>query len=264
MNTNPKDVAKVDTAICPRGQAGIQTLYDPYRITKVLKRAGKRGENKWIAIPFEQAIDEIVNGGYLFKHVPGEENRYVKGLKDYYVLRDPKLAKEMADAVKKIWAAKDKKQAVEEFKAKFKDHLHVLIDPDHPDLGPKNNQIIYMWGRKKAGRGDFDARFFRQYLGTVNTHGHTTVCQGSLYFACKAMSEQYEYNKFGGGKKFYWQADQENSKFILFIGANLFDGNYGPPNRTVRITERLAKGELTIAVADPVYKLASRLSITFQ
>lgn len=259
MNTNPKDVAKVDTAICPRGQAGIQTLYDPYRITKVLKRAGKRGENKWIAIPFEQAIDEIVNGGYLFKHVPGEENRYVKGLKDYYVLRDPKLAKEMADAVKKVWAAKDKKQAVEEFKAKFKDHLHVLIDPDHPDLGPKNNQIIYMWGRKKAGRGDFDARFFRQYLGTVNTHGHTTVCQGSLYFTCKAMSEQYEYNKFGGGKKFYWQADQENSKFILFIGANLFDGNYGPTNRTVRITERLAKGELTIAVADPRFnKLASK------
>ena len=259
MNTNPRDVAKVDTAICPRGQAGIQTLYDPYRITKVLKRAGKRGENKWITIPFEQAIDEIVNGGYLFKQVPGEENRYVKGLKDYYVLRDPKLAKEIADAVKKVWAAKDKKQAVEEFKAKFKDHLHVLIDPDHPDLGPKNNQIIYMWGRQKAGRSHFVLRFFRQYLGTVNTHGHTTVCQGSLYFTCKAMSEQYEYNKFGGGKKFYWCADQENSKFILFIGANLFDGNYGPPNRTVRITERLAKGELTIAVADPRFnKLASK------
>ena len=259
MNTNPKEVAKVDTAICPRGQAGIQTVYDPYRITKVLKRAGRRGENKWITIPFEQAIDEIVNGGYLFKHVPGEENRYVKGLKDYYVLRDPKLAKEMADAVKKIWAAKDKKKAVEEFKAKFKDHLHVLIDPDHPDLGPKNNQIIYFWGRQKGGRSHFVRRFFERYLGTVNAHGHTTVCQGSLYYACQAMSEQYEYNKFGGGRKFYWQADQENSKFILFIGANLFDGNYGPTNRTVRITERLAKGELTIAVADPRFsKLASK------
>jgi len=259
MNTNPKEVAKVDTAICPRGQAGIQTVYDPYRITKVLKRAGRRGENKWITIPFEQAIDEIVNGGYLFKHVPGEENRYVKGLKDYYALRDPKLAKEMADAVKKIWAAKDKKKAVEEFKAKFKDHLHVLIDPDHPDLGPKNNQIIYFWGRQKGGRSHFVRRFFERYLGTVNAHGHTTVCQGSLYYACQAMSEQYEYNKFGGGRKFYWQADQENSKFILFIGANLFDGNYGPTNRTVRITERLAKGELTIAVADPRFsKLASK------
>ena len=259
MNTNPKEVAKVDTAICPRGQAGIQTVYDPYRITKVLKRAGRRGENKWITIPFEQAIDEIVNGGYLFKHVPGEENRYVKGLKDYYVLRDPKLSKEMADAVKKIWAAKDKKKAVEEFKAKFKDHLHVLIDPDHPDLGPKNNQIIYFWGRQKGGRSHFVRRFFERYLGTVNAHGHTTVCQGSLYYACQAMSEQYEYNKFGGGRKFYWQADQENSKFILFIGANLFDGNYGPTNRTVRITERLAKGELTIAVADPRFsKLASK------
>jgi anaerobic selenocysteine-containing dehydrogenase len=259
MNTNLKDVAKVDTAICPRGQAGIQTLYDPYRITKVLKRAGRRGENKWITIPFEQAIDEIVNGGYLFKHVPGEENRYVKGLKDYYVLRDPKLAKEMADAVKKVWAAKDKKQAVEEFKAKFKDHLHVLIDPDHPDLGPKNNQIIYFWGRQKGGRSHFVRRFFERYLGTVNAHGHTTVCQGSLYYACQAMSEQYEYNKFSGGRKFYWQADQENSKFILFIGANLFDGNYGPTNRIVRITERFAKGELTIAVADPRFsKIASK------
>jgi len=259
MNTNPKDVAKDDTAICPRGQAGIQTLYDPYRITKVLKRAGKRGENKWITIPFEQAIDEIVNGGYLFKHVPGEENRYVKGLKDYYVLRDPKLAKEMADAVRKTWAEKDKKKAVEEFKAKFKDNLHVLIDPDHPDLGPKNNQIIYFWGRQKGGRSHFVRRFFERYLGTVNAHGHTTVCQGSLYYACQAMSEQYEYNKFGGGRKFYWQADQENSRFILFIGANLFDGNYGPTNRTVRITERLAKGELTIAVADPRFsKLASK------
>lgn len=259
QNTSPKEAAKIDTSICPKGQAGIQTLYDPYRITKVLKRAGKRGENKWITIPFEQALDEIINGGYLFKDVPGEEKRYVKGLKDYYVLTDPQLSKQMAEEVAKIWKAKDKVKAVEEFKAKFKDHLDKLIDPNHPDLGPKNNQIIYMWGRKKAGRGNFDARFFRRYLGTVNTHGHTTVCQGSLYFACKAMSEQYEYNTFKGGRKFYWQADQENSKFILFIGANLFDGNYGPPNRTVRIASRIAEGELTIAVADPRFsKLAAK------
>lgn len=151
MSANPKEVAKIDTAICPKGQAGIQTLYDPYRITKVLKRAGKRGENKWITISFEQAIEEIVNGGYLFKHVPGEENRYVKGLKDYYVLRDLKIAKEMADEVSKIWKAKDKKQAVEEFKAKFKDYLHVLIDPDHPDLGPQK-QSNYLYVGKEEGR----------------------------------------------------------------------------------------------------------------
>ena len=44
----------------------MQTVYDPFRITQVLKRAGKRGENKWVTIPFDQAITEIVEGGKLF------------------------------------------------------------------------------------------------------------------------------------------------------------------------------------------------------
>ncbi len=255
--TSPFEVNTVDMAICPKGQAGIQTVYDPYRITKVLKRAGKRGEGKWITIPFEQAIDEIVNGGKLFSHVPGEENRVVTGLKDIYALRDPKLSKEMAEDIKAIWKAKDKKKAVEEFKAKHAANLHYLIDPEHPDLGPKNNQLVYMWGRKKAGRGEFDARFFGDYFGTVNTHGHTTVCQGSLYFTCKAMSEQYEYNKFSGGKKFYWQADFENSEYILCVGSNLFDANYGPTNRAARLVPRLAEGKVKMVVVDPRFNKAA-------
>ena len=41
-----QDTSAVDGYICPKGQSGIQTLYDPYRIRRVLKRAGKRGENK--------------------------------------------------------------------------------------------------------------------------------------------------------------------------------------------------------------------------
>ncbi|MGQ9488070.1 MAG: hypothetical protein ACUVTY_02130 [Armatimonadota bacterium] len=160
-NTPPSAISTVDMSICPKGQAGIQTAYDPYRITKVLKRAGKRGENKWITIPFEQAIDEIVNGGKLFAHVPGEENREAEGLKPIYALRDPNLAKKMAEDVNAIAQAKDKREAVEAFKAKYADSLHYLIDPHHPDLGPKNNQLVYMWGRKKGGRSDFAARFFR-------------------------------------------------------------------------------------------------------
>jgi anaerobic selenocysteine-containing dehydrogenase len=250
-NASPTDINTIDMAICPKGQAGLQTAYDPYRITKVLKRAGKRGENKWKTIPFEQAIDEIVNGGKLFSHVPGEENRVVTGLKDIYALRDPKIAKAMADDAKAIAKAKDKKKAVEEFKQKHAENLHYLIDPDHPDLGPKNNQLVYLWGRKKAGRSDFSARFFGDYFGTVNTHGHTTVCQGSLYFTCKALSEQYEYNKFGGGAKFYWQGDFENSEYILSVGSNLFDANYGPSNRNVRLIPRLAEGKVKLTVVDP-------------
>ncbi|MCX8023468.1 MAG: molybdopterin-dependent oxidoreductase [Syntrophorhabdaceae bacterium] len=256
-NTSPFEVNKVDTPICPKGQAGIQTVYDPYRVTKVLKRAGKRGENKWNTIPFDKAIEEIVNGGKLFSHVPGEEDRVVTGLKDIYVLRDPKMAREMAQDVNAILSAKDKKAAVEAFKNKHRAHLHYLIDPDHPDLGPKNNQFVYWWGRLKGGRGDFGARFFGDYFGTVNTHGHTTVCQGSLYFTCKAMSEQYESNKFTGGGKFYWQADGENAKYILSVGSNLFDANYGPTNRNSRIIPNVVEGKTKLVVVDPRFNKAA-------
>lgn len=47
------ETQKIDGKLCPKGQSGLQTTYDPYRITKVLKRAGKRGENKWVTIDFQ-------------------------------------------------------------------------------------------------------------------------------------------------------------------------------------------------------------------
>ncbi len=260
--TSPFAVNTMDLAICPKGQAGLQTAYDPYRITKVLKRAGKRGEGKWMTIPFDQAIDEIINGGFLFKHVPGEETRNVEGLKDICVLRDPKIFKALSDDLSPIRKGKtpeEKKAAVAAYKKKHAANLHYLIDPNHPDLGPKNNQLVYGWGRKKGGRSDFSARFFGDALGTTNRHGHTTVCQGSLYFSGKAMSEQYQEGSWKGGTKFYWQTEIEGAEFILFVGANLFDANYGPPNRTARLIPNITSGKTKIAVADPRFsKLASK------
>ncbi len=253
-----REVAPIDGYICPKGQASIQTTYDPYRVRTVLKRkpGTQRGENQWITIPFEQAIREIVEGGDLF----GEG--HVQGLRELWAIRDPKVMKAMGDFVKKIWAEKDpekKKGLVEEFKAQFADYLDAMIDPDHPDLGPKNNQIVLMWGRLKGGRSDLLHRFFGSGLGTVNRHGHTTVCQGSLYFGSKALSEQFVDGKFSGGAKFYWQADLGNSEFVIFVGANLYEGNYGPPLRVVKITEGLTEGRLKYAVIDPRFsKMASR------
>ena len=255
------DAAHIDGSLCPKGQSGLQTAYDPYRIRKVLKRAGKRGENKWTAIPFEQAIKEICEGGQLFKGVAGEESRSVEGLRQIMALKDANVFKAMDADVKAILDEKDKaKKAalVSEFKTKHAAYLNAMIDPEHPDFGPKNNQIVVAWGRLKDGRGDFYKRFAAA-MGTTNAHGHTTVCQGSLYFTCKAISEQYVGGKFSDGQKFYWQADTENSRFILFVGANLFEANYGPPNRTVRMTENLISGKTKIAVVDPRFsKLASK------
>jgi len=259
FKTSMNEAAILDMPICPKGHAGLQTTYDPYRVVKVLKRAGKRGEGKWMNISFDQAIDEIVNGGNVFKHVPGEEERFVTGLREIYALRDPKIMKAMGDDAKAIAKSKDKKEAVESFKRKHAANLQFLIDQDHPDSGPKNNQMIYAWGRKKSGRSEFALRFFRDYFGTANFHGHTTVCQGSLYFASKACSEQYVNTSFSGGQKFYWQADIENSQYVLFVGSNLLDANYGPPNRGARLMPNITSGKIKVVVADPRFsKLASR------
>ncbi|WP_337867396.1 molybdopterin-dependent oxidoreductase [Meiothermus sp.] len=256
--TDLKDMARVDGALCPKGQSGIQTVYDPYRIRKVLKRAGPRGSGKWVEIPFEQAIQEIVEGGQTFAFI-GDQRRY-PGLKEYWALRDPKVMKAMSKAVDAIWAEKDKdkkKALVEQFKVEFKDHLDTLIDPDHPDLGPKNNQVVFNWGRLKGGRSDFFKWFFEQSFGTVNLHGHTTVCQGSLYFTGKAMSEQLDFDEkkgkfdWTGGKKFYWQGDLSGAEFAIFVGSNVYEGGYGPPLRVNRITQAVTEGKLKFVVIDP-------------
>ncbi len=242
------EAATIDGAICPKGQAGIQTAYDPYRLRAVLKRAGPRGSGKWKTISFEQAINEIVNGGRLFADIPGEENRHVEGFKDLWALRDPALARTMAADVAAIRA---KRMTVAEFKRKHAASLQVLINPDHPDLGPKNNQIVYVRGREKGGRGDLVGRLFTDALGTVNRHGHTTVCQGSLYFAGMAMSDQYSGGRWSGGRKWYWQADLESAEFVLFVGSNVLEGGYGPPLRAGKVTGGIASGKMKIAVLDP-------------
>jgi len=100
QDISPWLAAKIDAKLCPKGQAGIQSLYDPYRIIKVLKRDGPRGSNRWKVIPFSQAIDEIVIGGYLFKDIG--ENRRVPGLKELYKLKDFDISEKMAKDAKKV------------------------------------------------------------------------------------------------------------------------------------------------------------------
>lgn len=249
--TPVKEMAPVDGALCPKGQAGIQTAYDPYRIVSVLKRkpGTRRGEGQWETISFEKAIEEVVNGGNLF----GEGN--VDGMKAVRALADAEVSKEMAAEIALIWNEKDKDKKtalIEEFRTKFKDHLDVLIDPEHPDFGPKNNQFMFVWGRMKGGREDVVDRFVKGGYGSINMNGHTTICQGSLYFTGKAMSAKWNAEKgsFDSGDKFYWQVDTANSEFVIYVGVNLFDANYGPPQRVPKATNAYVNGR-KFAVVDP-------------
>lgn len=79
-----KDIFRA--SVCGRGASAVGSLTNPQRITKVLKRVGKRGENRWKSISYEQAINEIVNGGNLFGegHIDG-----LKAIRDTKSLIDP-------------------------------------------------------------------------------------------------------------------------------------------------------------------------------
>ncbi|HEX4979878.1 MAG TPA: molybdopterin-dependent oxidoreductase [Acidimicrobiales bacterium] len=69
--------------ICLRGLSHVQWLYNPDRLLKPLKRAGKRGEGRWEEISWDQALDEIAtkiadirtkHGPKAFAVVPGSGN----------------------------------------------------------------------------------------------------------------------------------------------------------------------------------------------
>ena len=234
----PEDVslveaATIDAKLCPKGQASVQTLYDPYRLRKVLKRVGPRGSGRWRTIDFAEAIDEIVNGGDLFGEGP------VAGLDEIYTLRDPEVAAEMATDVKAIEGGE---MTVAEFKSKHAANLDVLIDPDHPDLGPKNNQFVYLAGRAEHGRKELDKRFTNDSFGSVNRIDHTSICEQSHHIAYKEM------NSAG---KTHLKPDILNSEFIVFFGANPFEAGFGPTSMVEKITKGLVERNFKYAVVDP-------------
>ncbi len=46
---------------CPKGQNGLQVLYDPDRIRGPMKRTGERGAGDWQAVSWEEAIAEVAS-----------------------------------------------------------------------------------------------------------------------------------------------------------------------------------------------------------
>ncbi|HED64461.1 MAG TPA: twin-arginine translocation signal domain-containing protein, partial [Planctomycetes bacterium] len=58
-STDPS-VARLEVGkVCAKGQAGVQTLYNPYRIKEPLRRDGPRGSGRWKTISWDEAFNEI-------------------------------------------------------------------------------------------------------------------------------------------------------------------------------------------------------------
>ncbi|GAW92016.1 molybdopterin-dependent oxidoreductase [Calderihabitans maritimus] len=221
------EVARVGRAfrggrICLKGQAGIQTAYDALRVTKPLKRVGPRGSGKWQTISWEQAIDEIVNGA---------PDLGTPGLKDIWAFVPEKPV--MAD-----WEKVQKgEMSQEEFDKKYRD---VLIDTRHPDLGPKANQVVSLFGDR---RDFFQKRFWKQTMGSINTIHHGGICGVS-----GVMGNIRSFNSPKPKKRMY--ADIDNAEFLIVWGTNPLVANKGPTWLAPKITNALKRG-MKLAVVDP-------------
>lgn len=256
-----EEAAKKAGKLCPKGIAGIQIVYDPFRLTKVLKRVGRRGSGKWQTIPFEQAIREIVKGGNIF----GEGN--APGLKDIIIVRDPKLSKELSEDLKTLQQkikdvnlrATDRKSARETAIKEFQDKYtlkygesikDIFIDWNHPDVGSKNNQFVFMAGRIQHGRKELGKWFTNGVMGSVNFFEHTDICEVSEHVGFELMTAEYKEGKWSGGKS-HMKPDTLASEFVIYWGTGAYEANFGLPALTEQLTKSVSERGMKFAVVDP-------------
>lgn len=208
--------------ICLKGQAGIQTAYDPYRLKQPLRRVGPRGSGKWKTISWDEAYHEIVNGS---------KELNTPGLKELAVYASE-------DDVMGDW---EKVEAGDmTFEAFDKKYKEVLINTKHPDFGPKVNQIAFMIGDRR----DFMERFIQQSLGSNNYYHHGGICGIS-----SVVGNMRSYS--GVEKKKQRQyADIDHALFLLVWGTNPMVANKGPTWLAPKITNAIENG-MQMAVIDP-------------
>src|SRR6056297_1781224 len=206
--------------MCLKGQAGIQTAFDSYRVRKPMKRVGPRGSGEWTTISWEQAIEEIVEGDDDLGH-PGLRSMWAYAPEDQV----------MSD-----WeAVQDGEMSKEAFDEKYED---VLVDTDHPDLGPKANQIVDVGGYR---RNFIRKRLWSQGLGSVNSLHHAGTCGFS-----SVMGNVRSY----GGKKKRQYADVDSCEYLLVWGTNPMVANKGPTWLAPKLTNAIQDG-MRMDVVDP-------------
>ena len=135
-------------SVCLKGQSGVQTLNNPYRLLHPLRRARNRGEGKWEVISLNAALDEVA-----------------QAIAPYFQKTVADTSLTPAEAA----AAPDAAN---------------YIDTNFPELGGQANQVIFAPGRFEHGQKEFTDRLFKYGFGTVNyRHDHTTICEASHHMA---------------------------------------------------------------------------------
>ncbi|QAU14463.1 molybdopterin oxidoreductase, molybdopterin-binding subunit (plasmid) [Halorubrum sp. BOL3-1] len=206
--------------ICLKGQAGIQTAFDSYRVRQPMKRVGPRGSGEWKTVSWDRVIRDIVEGDDELGH---------PGLKDLWGYAPQ-------EAVMSDWeAVQNGELSKSAFDEKYADDL---IDTDHPDLGPKSNQIVDVGGFR---RNFIRTRLWHQGLGSVNSIHHAGTCGFSSVLGNVRSHD---------AKKKRQYPDIENCEYLLAWGTNPMVANKGPTWLAPKLTNAIEDG-MRMDVVDP-------------
>lgn len=142
------DTAALPGTVCARGNAGIQSTYDPYRVLVPLKRVGPRGSGQWKPISWDTLITEVTEGGKIFADTndPASKDLDVLGFRGLYAKK------------------------------------HELMDPKAPELGMRTNGLVLQGGRLVGARMAFTERFVHTF-GSINVFDHVNECELSHHIA---------------------------------------------------------------------------------
>ena len=142
------DTARLPGTVCARGNTGIQSTYDPYRVLVPLKRVGPRGGGQWKPISWDALSAEVTEGGRIFADTGDDASKDldVLGFRGLYAKRTEPM------------------------------------DPNAPELGMRTNGFVLQGGRLVGTRMTFAARFVHTF-GSVNVFDHVNECELSHHIA---------------------------------------------------------------------------------
>lgn len=144
-STDPSIADKTPGSLCAKGQAGIKELYDPLRVKYPLRRAGLRGSGRWKRISWEQAVNEIVEGGDLFGEGHVDGLRALRNLNDDIDPNDPGLGKKVNQVVYSVGRSEHGRK---EFTDRFWGNAYGTINKriDHTSICETSHHVAYELG----------------------------------------------------------------------------------------------------------------------
>lgn len=196
MADNPDDYPHVNGRLCAKGQAAIETLYNPYRLKQPLRRVGARGEGKWEAITWDEALTELaskMSAVYSTTAITGDYGDNFGPTANKVVFSRGRLEEGAEDFVKRFFNksfgtinAPQSHDSICEAARHVATYLATGKASKHLKPDVLNSSYIICWGTSPLEAGFAMQSFARKLMQAVNDNGAKVVAIDPRFSATAA------------------------------------------------------------------------------